>query len=151
MFSQITNESHHDKSVRPVWSESSLCAQWVAKGPRFLHADSEDSDQTGRMPRLIWVFAGRTLILLVLSCCGSHYQYMHLCSLLYALVLFAFKLVIVHKSWDFIIYNIVPQQGNYILECIIEFLVSVSNIVNVLQFCAVSVSNCCSGSILSEM
>ena len=26
------------------------------------------SDQTGRMPRLIWVFAGRTLTLLVLSC-----------------------------------------------------------------------------------
>ena len=22
--------------------------------------DTEDSDQTGRMPRLIWVFAGRT-------------------------------------------------------------------------------------------
>ena len=34
-------------------SESSLCAQWVAKDPSFLHADSEDSDQTGRMPRLI--------------------------------------------------------------------------------------------------
>ena len=46
--------------IRPVWSESSLCTQWVAKGPRFLHADSEDSDQTGRMSRLIWVFAGRT-------------------------------------------------------------------------------------------
>ena len=46
--------------IRPVWSESSLCAQWVAKNPSFLHADSEDSDQTGRMPRLIWVFAGRT-------------------------------------------------------------------------------------------
>ena len=46
--------------IRPVWSESSLCAQWVAKDPSFLHADSEDSDQTGRMPRLIWVFAGRT-------------------------------------------------------------------------------------------
>ena len=57
--------------IRPVWSESSLCAQWVAKDPSFLHADSEDSDQTGRMPRLIWVFAGRTLILLVLSCRGS--------------------------------------------------------------------------------
>ena len=27
---------------------------------------SEDSDQTGRMPRLIWVLAGRTVILLVL-------------------------------------------------------------------------------------
>ena len=46
--------------IRPVWSESSLCAPWVAKDPSFLHADSEDSDQTGRMPRLIWVFAGRT-------------------------------------------------------------------------------------------
>ena len=28
--------------IRPVWSESSLCAQWVAKDPTFLHADSED-------------------------------------------------------------------------------------------------------------
>ena len=46
--------------IRPVWSESSLCAQWVAKNTRFLHADSEDSDQTGRMPRMIGVFAGRT-------------------------------------------------------------------------------------------
>ena len=26
----------------------------------FLHADREDSDQTGRMPRLIRVFAGHT-------------------------------------------------------------------------------------------
>ena len=46
--------------IRPVWSDYSLCAQWVVKDPRFFHADSEDSDQTGRMPRLIWVFAGRT-------------------------------------------------------------------------------------------
>ena len=53
--------------IRPVWSESSLCAQWVAKDPRFLHVDSEDSDQTGQMPRLIWVFVGHTAILLVLS------------------------------------------------------------------------------------
>ena len=29
--------------IRPVWSESSLCAQWVAKDTSFLHADSEDS------------------------------------------------------------------------------------------------------------
>ena len=57
--------------IRPVWSESSLCAQWVAKDQSFLHADSEDSDQTGRMPRLIWVFAGRIHILLVLSCLGD--------------------------------------------------------------------------------
>ena len=33
--------------------QSSLCAQWVPKEPRFFHADSEDSDQTGRLPRLI--------------------------------------------------------------------------------------------------
>ena len=31
----------------PVWSESSLCAQWVAKDQSFLHAVSEDSDQPG--------------------------------------------------------------------------------------------------------
>ena len=46
--------------IRPDWSESSLCAQWVAKDPSFLHSDNEDFDQTGRMARLIWVFAGRT-------------------------------------------------------------------------------------------
>ena len=57
--------------ICPVWSESLLCAKWVAKGPRFLHADSEDSDQTGQMPRLSWVFAGHTVILLVLSWGGS--------------------------------------------------------------------------------
>ena len=50
---------------RSAWAssqsdQSSLCAQWVAKDPSFLHADREDSDQTGRMSRLIWVFAGRT-------------------------------------------------------------------------------------------
>ena len=28
--------------VRSVWSESLLCAQWVAKDLSFLHADSED-------------------------------------------------------------------------------------------------------------
>ena len=52
--------THISLGIRPVWSESLLCTQWVAKELSFLHADSEDSDQTGRMPRLIWVFAGRT-------------------------------------------------------------------------------------------
>ena len=33
--------------------EYSLCIQWTAKDPRFLHGDSDDSDQTGQMPRLI--------------------------------------------------------------------------------------------------
>ena len=72
--STMKNEPPHDKTnkmtvcpaktqislgICPVWSESSLCAQWVAKDPGFLHADSGDSDQTGRLPRLIWVFARR--------------------------------------------------------------------------------------------
>ena len=29
--------------IRPVWSESSLCAQWIAKDPSFHHADSEET------------------------------------------------------------------------------------------------------------
>ena len=46
--------------IRHVWSESSLCTQWVAKDSSFLHADSEDSDPAGQIPRLIWVFSGGT-------------------------------------------------------------------------------------------
>ena len=53
------------RRLRSAWHPHNLirvfaCAQWVAKDPSFHHSDSEDSDQTGRMPRLIWVFAGRT-------------------------------------------------------------------------------------------
>ena len=53
-------KTRNSLGIHPVWSESLLCTQWVAKDPNFLYADSEDSDQTGRMPRLIWVFGGRT-------------------------------------------------------------------------------------------
>ena len=46
--------------IRSVWSESSLSA-WRKLGSLATHwAHSEGSDQTGRMPRLIWVFARRT-------------------------------------------------------------------------------------------
>ena len=45
-------KTHVSLGIHSVWSESSLCAQWVAKGQNFLQADSEDSDQTGRMPSL---------------------------------------------------------------------------------------------------
>ena len=39
------------RRLRSAWAsfqsdQSSLCAQWVAKDPSFLHADNEDSDQT---------------------------------------------------------------------------------------------------------
>ena len=52
--------------IRPVWSESSLCAQWVAKDPTFLNVDNEDSDQTGQIG---WSepLLGAHAILLVLS------------------------------------------------------------------------------------
>ena len=55
-----TSWQNQQNDICPVWSESSLCTQWVAKDLSFLHADSEDSDQTGRMPRMIWGFTGRT-------------------------------------------------------------------------------------------
>ena len=45
--------------IHPVWSESSLSA-WRKLWSLASHwAHSKDSDQTGRMPRLIWGFAGR--------------------------------------------------------------------------------------------
>ena len=45
---------------RPVWSESLLSA-WGKLGSLATYwVHSEDSDLTGRKPRLIWVFAGRT-------------------------------------------------------------------------------------------
>ena len=63
--------SAQSDQIRPVWSESSL-STWRNLGSLPTHwAHSEDSDQTGRMPRLIWVFAGPTSILMVLSWCGS--------------------------------------------------------------------------------
>ena len=63
-------KTHISLGIRPVWSESSLSA-WRTLGPLAIHwAHSKDSDQTGQMPRLIWVFAGRTVTLLVLSCRG---------------------------------------------------------------------------------
>ena len=57
------SEPPHHKTNKwplcPAKTQISLGAQWVAEDPMFLHADSEDSDQTGRMHRLICVFAGR--------------------------------------------------------------------------------------------
>ena len=54
--SEDSDQPGHPPSLIRVFA----CAQLVAKEPSFLHVDSEDSDQTKRMPRLNWVFAGRT-------------------------------------------------------------------------------------------
>ena len=68
--------------IRPVWSGSSLSA-WRNNGSLTTHkAHSKDSDQTGWMPRLIWVFAGRTATLLVLSWGGSNIASYLLCEAL---------------------------------------------------------------------
>ena len=72
-------EPPHDKAQRrlrsawafPQYDYSSLYAQWVAKDPSFLNADSKDSDQTGWMPRLIWVCCAHRSFCCFLSCCGS--------------------------------------------------------------------------------
>ena len=54
--------------IHPVWSESLLSA-WRKLGSLATHwAHSKDSNP----PSLIWVFAGCTLTLLVLSCRGSY-------------------------------------------------------------------------------
>ena len=58
--------------IRPVWSES-LLSTWRKLGSLATHwAHNKDSEQTGKMPRLIRVFDGCTVMLLVLSCGGSY-------------------------------------------------------------------------------
>ena len=54
--------------IRPI-SSVFACAQWVAKDPRFLHADSEDTDQTRLHDQADLL--GTQVILLVLSCSSS--------------------------------------------------------------------------------
>ena len=47
--------------IRPLcWSESSLSAWRKLGSLATLWSHRDDSDQIGQMPRLIWVFAGRT-------------------------------------------------------------------------------------------
>ena len=62
VFPAIPQISLH---IWPAWSESLLCAQWVAKYQSFLHAHSENFDQTGSS-------LDAQASLLVLSCTGSN-------------------------------------------------------------------------------
>ena len=68
------NESPHNKTnnvaVCPAKTQISLGRKLGSLATHWAH--SEDSDQTGRMPRLIWVFAGRIATSLVLSWGGSN-------------------------------------------------------------------------------
>ena len=62
----VRHKPPHDKTNKMIYAPSELRSAWsaqsdqspqsahrVAKNPSFLHADSEDSDQTGLMPRLL--------------------------------------------------------------------------------------------------
>ena len=65
LIKHINKDPMHDKPskwhVRLAKTQIILgFSQCVAKIPNFLHVDSNGSDHTGRLPRLIWVFAGRT-------------------------------------------------------------------------------------------
>ena len=62
-WQNLQNAMCAQQTLRSAWAstqsdQSLLCAKWVAKDPGFLHVGSKDSDQTGQMPSLIWVFAG---------------------------------------------------------------------------------------------
>ena len=114
------NELKHDKTnkmsmlpaktqvslgIRPVSSESLLCA-WrnlLSLATHWVH--SEDSDQTGQMPRLIWVFAGCTAISLVLSSRGSNVFF--LCVFKYMLL----ELIKCKKSTCLVIFWMVYHVG----------------------------------------
>ena len=62
--------------ICPVWSESLLSA-WRNIGSSVTHwAHCKDSDQTGWMPKLIWVFAGCTDHFVDLSWGGSNAENM---------------------------------------------------------------------------
>ena len=59
-------KTQNSLGICPVWSESLLSA-WRKLGSLASHwAHSKGSDQTGLMPRLIWVWAGST-------CCTCHF------------------------------------------------------------------------------
>ena len=78
-MTKTTKWVYAQRRLRSVWASaqsdrSSLCAQSVDKAQAFFMRTAK-TDQIGRMPRLIWVFAGHTAILLVLSCCGSFINY----------------------------------------------------------------------------
>ena len=64
--------------IRTVWSESSLGAFWVDKDIKFNDADDEDSDETARMRRMIWVFLCAQNRRYVFSSCGLIFVTKHI-------------------------------------------------------------------------
>ena len=126
----FTIEPRHDKTnkmsvrpaktqislgIRPAWSKPSLSARRKLGSLANHWAHSKDSDQTGRMLRLIWVFAWRTIILLVLSRRGSFpYAGIHSAQINISPTLdrFPFHVITTANKWDFKLY-IIAVSGNW--------------------------------------
>ena len=74
-------QRRHRSAWATAQSDQSSLSAWRKLGSLATHLEhSENFDQTGRMPSLIWVFAGRTVMLLVLSR-GRSYECGHRSSL----------------------------------------------------------------------
>ena len=88
ILNKTRHEPRHDKTnkmsvcpaktkislgIRPDWSESSLCAEWVAEDLSFLHADNKDwSDWADAQADLSLCWAHSHFVGFVMSCRGSH-------------------------------------------------------------------------------
>ena len=102
------------RRLRSAWasalSDRSLCCphkeKYMSLATHWAH--SVDTDQTGRMPRLIWVFAGRTVITLVLSWGGSNHIY-HLTRSVVIVFVFEYRII---RTWKRIIKNTDPSFRN---------------------------------------
>ena len=92
-------------------------------------AHSEDSDQTGRMPRLIWVFAGRTLILLVLSCRGSFLYVIQTNSVDH-------EQTLCYQSWKNL-KNVTRPTSPNVSNAMVNLIVNTGKILNFYSFCSV--------------
>ena len=62
-----------DQPGHPPSDQHLRCPHEESLGPQLPIERIAKTDQTGRIPRLIWVFPERTATLLVLSCCGSNF------------------------------------------------------------------------------
>ena len=90
----------------PVWSESSLTT-WRNHGSLATHwAHSKDSDQTRRMPRLIWVFAGHTHFIFFVNWQLNSWKSGYSCNILHKLPDIGINLqlnVLYSYSWDTVV------------------------------------------------
>ena len=97
--------------IRPVWSEFSQCTQWISEDPMLLRVDREDSEQTGRMPRLIWAFVRRKR-----SFCWFCHAAAHMCQIC---VLVSTVASLIFDYW--ILNNHVRNVNIYIYEMNFNF------------------------------